>query len=66
MYFKDFLVVTKDGKVGDLLLKMYSSEQEGYLYLSNIPNEETGITAYTENEIEIIEKDIFKKFNVRI
>lgn len=66
MYFKDFLVVTKDGKVGDLLLKMYSSEQKGYLYLSNIPNEETGITAYTENEIEIIEKDIFKKLNVRI
>lgn len=64
LYFDKYLVVTKNGEVGDLLLKMYSTPINGYLYISNIPNYESDTTAFEEHEVEIIEKELFSKLNV--
>ena len=61
MNFNRFLVVTNDGKVGDLMLKLISDEE--IKYVANIPNEETDYTCYDENEVEIIEKSIFENLN---
>ena len=61
MNFNRFLVVTNDGKVGDLMLKLISDEE--IKYVASIPNEETEYTWYDENEVEIIDKSIFENLN---
>ena len=61
MNFNHFLVVTNDGKVGNLMLKLISDGE--IKYIASIPNEETEYTCYDENEVEIIDKSIFKNLN---
>lgn len=62
MNFNRFLVVTNDGKVGDLMLKLISDAE--IKYVASIPNEETEYTCYDENEVEIIDKSIFENLNL--
>lgn len=59
MKFSDYLVITNDGKVGELKAKI--NTEQGILYITDIPNEETPTTAYYEHEIELIEKSLFDR-----
>lgn len=59
MNFKEWLVITHSGEVGNLIAKINSTE--GVLYITDIPNKETETTAYTEDEIELLNKNDFRK-----
>ena len=59
------IVVTKDGKVGKLLCWEPINTISGpeLLFITNISNNESDATGYFKDEIDIIDKEIFKKLN---
>lgn len=54
MKFLDYLVVTKDGQVGDLIYK--STIDDKKVFIANIPNGLTAQTLFTEDEVDIVWK----------
>lgn len=59
------IVVSKDGKIGKLLCWEPINTISGpeLLFITDIPNNESGATGYFKDEIDIIDKEIFQKLN---
>ena len=61
------IVVTKDGKVGQLLSWQPINTKSGpeLLFITTIKNEETDFTGFTNEEIDIIPFKVWRNLNFR-